>query len=62
MVEEKSALRWDHKRDGKVNKRMSRGPYHKFFYPCNYKKTVVVQNKSNLLLKIFCETFKYYNY
>jgi hypothetical protein len=27
-----------------------------------YKKRVVVQNISNLLLKIFCETFKHYNY
>ena len=27
-----------------------------------YKKRVVVQNKSNLLLKIFCETIKHYNY
>ncbi len=26
-----------------------------------YKKSVVVQNKSNWLLKIFCETFKHYN-
>jgi hypothetical protein len=26
------------------------------------KKTAVVQNKSNSLLKIFCETFKNYNY
>jgi len=28
----------------------------------NHKKTVVVQNKSNLLLKIFLQTFEYYNY
>jgi hypothetical protein len=27
-----------------------------------YKKTVVVQNKSNLLLKIFLKTFKHYNF
>ncbi len=27
-----------------------------------YKKTVVVQNKLNLLLKIFCELFLHYNY
>jgi hypothetical protein len=27
----------------------------------NYKKRVVVQNKSYLLLKIFCKTFKHYN-
>ncbi len=26
-----------------------------------FKKTVVVQNKSNLLLKIFCELFLNYN-
>ncbi len=28
----------------------------------NYKKRVVVHKKSNLLLKIFCKTFKHYNY
>jgi hypothetical protein len=27
-----------------------------------YKKTVVVQNKSNLLLRIFLKTFLHYNY
>ncbi len=27
-----------------------------------YKKRIVVQNKSNLLLKIFCEAFKHYNW
>ncbi len=28
----------------------------------DYKKTIVVQNKSNLLLKIFLQTFEHYNY
>jgi hypothetical protein len=27
-----------------------------------YKKTVVIQNKSNSLLKIFCKLFLHYNY
>ncbi len=26
-----------------------------------YKKSIIVHNKSNLLLKIFCETFQHYN-
>jgi hypothetical protein len=26
-----------------------------------FKKRIVVQNKSNLLLKTFCKTFKHYN-
>ncbi len=37
-----------------LNPRMSQG-----FHP--YKETVVVQNKSNLFLKVFCEFFLHYN-
>jgi hypothetical protein len=32
-----------------------------FTKDANYKKRVVVQNKLNLLRKIFCEAFKHYN-
>ncbi len=50
-----------------------RAYFHKQFgssivpYFCNFirkrcKKRVFVQNKLNLLHKIFCETFKQYNY
>ncbi len=28
----------------------------------SYKKTVVIQNKSNLLLEIFLQTYLHYNY
>jgi hypothetical protein len=40
---------------------MFRNAYEYTLHNIKYEKTIVVQNKWNLLLKIFCQAFKHYN-